>query len=108
MHAPHRSHDVIMIVMMVVGGGRAVGGGGGGGGSATPQIRPYSSSNVANIIFMVVMVWSLLQSSQWKSPFILMVDRGDCTFVTKVRHAQHAGAAGVIVADDICVCGGKA
>ena len=23
--------------------------------------------------------------SKWKSPYILMVDRGDCTFVTKVR-----------------------
>lgn len=25
------------------------------------------------------------QVSKWKSPYILMVDRGDCTFVTKVR-----------------------
>eukprot|EP00523_Entomoneis_sp_CCMP467_P015407 CAMPEP_0168777664 /NCGR_PEP_ID=MMETSP0725-20121227/6683_1 /TAXON_ID=265536 /ORGANISM="Amphiprora sp., Strain CCMP467" /LENGTH=586 /DNA_ID=CAMNT_0008827409 /DNA_START=54 /DNA_END=1815 /DNA_ORIENTATION=+ len=31
------------------------------------------------------------------SPFILMVDRGDCTFVTKVRNAQHFGAAAVLV-----------
>ncbi|EWM27859.1 Protease-associated domain, PA, partial [Nannochloropsis gaditana] len=42
--------------------------------------------------------------AQWKSPYILMVDRGDCTFVTKVRHAQHAGASGVLVADNLCVC----
>ena len=40
----------------------------------------------------------------WPSPFILMVDRGGCTFVTKVRNAQHAGAAAVIIADDKCLC----
>jgi hypothetical protein len=40
----------------------------------------------------------------WKSPFILMVDRGDCTFVQKVRKAQHAGAAGVLIADNMCQC----
>lgn len=77
------------------------------------------------------------QVAKWKSPYILMVDRGDCTFVTKVRavlwcrdsrggqgvsdqrwltiisitirtmqvrHAQHAGASGVLVADNLCVC----
>lgn len=31
---------------------------------------------------------------------IVLVDRGDCTFVTKVRAAQNAGAAAVIVADN--------
>jgi hypothetical protein len=40
----------------------------------------------------------------WPSPFILMVDRGDCTFVTKVRNAQRAGAAAVIIADNSCLC----
>lgn len=40
----------------------------------------------------------------WKAPFILMVDRGDCTFVIKVRNAQKAGAAGVLIADDTCLC----
>jgi hypothetical protein len=40
----------------------------------------------------------------WKSPFVLMVDRGDCTFVQKVRKAQHAGAAGVLIADNVCQC----
>jgi hypothetical protein len=40
----------------------------------------------------------------WKPPFILMVDRGDCTFVQKVRKAQHAGAAGVLIADNVCQC----
>jgi len=33
-----------------------------------------------------------------------MVDRGGCSFVQKVRNAQYAGAAGVIIADNICVC----
>jgi len=40
----------------------------------------------------------------WPSPFILMVDRGDCTFVKKVRNAQRLGAAGVVIADNICLC----
>jgi hypothetical protein len=40
----------------------------------------------------------------WKSPFILIVDRGDCTFVKKVRNAQRSGAAGVIIADSTCLC----
>lgn len=39
-----------------------------------------------------------------QGPFILMVDRGDCTFVTKVRNAQHYGAAAVLIADDKCQC----
>lgn len=33
-----------------------------------------------------------------------MVDRGECTFVQKVRTAQHAGAVAVIVADNVCQC----
>lgn len=40
----------------------------------------------------------------WPSPYILMVDRGGCTFVTKVRNAQRNGAAAVIIADDTCLC----
>jgi hypothetical protein len=40
----------------------------------------------------------------WQSPYILMVDRGGCTFVQKVRNAQRIGAAGVIIADDSCLC----
>jgi len=37
-------------------------------------------------------------------PFILMVDRGGCTFVQKVRNAQHSGAVAVIIADNTCQC----
>lgn len=40
----------------------------------------------------------------WPSPFILMVDRGGCSFVRKVRNAQRSGAAGVIIADTTCLC----
>mmetsp|Transcript_6355 Transcript_6355/g.9659 ORF Transcript_6355/g.9659 Transcript_6355/m.9659 type:complete len:537 (+) Transcript_6355:2-1612(+) len=40
----------------------------------------------------------------WKSPFILMIDRGDCTFVKKVRNAQKSGAAAVLIADSTCLC----
>jgi len=43
----------------------------------------------------------------WKSPYILMVDRGGCTFVQKVRNAQRSGAAGVIIADNTCLCSDK-
>ena len=32
---------------------------------------------------------------------IALVDRGSCSFVTKVRNAQNAGAAGVIVANNV-------
>lgn len=44
------------------------------------------------------------QMEPWPAPFILMMDRGGCTFVQKVRNAQHAGAAGVVIADNICIC----
>ena len=40
----------------------------------------------------------------WKAPFILMVDRGSCPFVKKVRNAQKLGAAAVIIADTTCLC----
>jgi hypothetical protein len=40
----------------------------------------------------------------WKAPFILMVDRGECTFVMKARNAQKLGAAGLIIADSTCLC----
>jgi PA domain len=44
------------------------------------------------------------KGGQPQAPFILMVDRGDCTFVMKVRHAQRAGASGVLIADNVCQC----
>jgi hypothetical protein len=40
----------------------------------------------------------------WPAPYILMVNRGGCTFVNKVRNAQRSGAAGVIIADTTCLC----
>lgn len=40
----------------------------------------------------------------WPTPFILLVDRGGCTFVTKVRNAQKSGASGVIIAENTCLC----
>ncbi|KAL7567362.1 hypothetical protein ACA910_010257 [Epithemia clementina (nom. ined.)] len=46
---------------------------------------------------------SLSQSSP--SPFLLLVNRGgSCSFIQKVRNAQHMGAAGVLIADNLCVC----
>jgi len=47
------------------------------------------------------------QMKPWPAPYILMMDRGGCSFVQKVRNAQHAGAAGVIIADNICLCSDK-
>ncbi|KAL7572550.1 hypothetical protein ACA910_000372 [Epithemia clementina (nom. ined.)] len=46
-----------------------------------------------------------LDTTGWSSPFILLVDRGDCSFVQKVRNSQRAGASAVLIADDICICG---
>lgn len=40
----------------------------------------------------------------WTPPYILMLDRGGCTFVQKARNAQRSGAAGVIIADNTCLC----
>lgn len=38
-------------------------------------------------------------------PFFVLVNRNrDCNFVRKVRNAQHLGAAGVIFADNQCIC----
>lgn len=36
--------------------------------------------------------------------YFLMVDRGECSFVEKVRNAQRDGAAAVFIADDRCLC----
>ena len=33
-----------------------------------------------------------------------MADRGSCSFVQKARNAQHAGAAGLLIADNLCLC----
>eukprot|EP00977_Amphora_coffeiformis_P011818 scaffold2897_cov178-Amphora_coffeaeformis.AAC.23 len=46
-----------------------------------------------------------IRDGHYHTPFILMIDRGDCAFTTKVRNAQKAGAAAVLIADDHCVCG---
>lgn len=44
------------------------------------------------------------QQRNWDPPFYLMVDRGDCTFVTKARNAQLYGASGLLVANNLCTC----
>merc|ERR1712176_1667216 len=33
------------------------------------------------------------------APFILLAERGECTFVRKVRTAQHLGAAALLIGD---------
>ena len=33
-----------------------------------------------------------------------MVDRGGCSFVQKVRNAQHYGGAAVLISDNKCMC----
>jgi len=37
-------------------------------------------------------------------PFFLLTTRGNCSFVMKARHAEQAGAAGLIIADTACLC----
>lgn len=41
---------------------------------------------------------------RWDPPFILMAPRGGCSFTTKARHAQMAGASAIIIADTTCLC----
>ena len=36
--------------------------------------------------------------------YFLLVDRGECSFVEKVRNAQKDGASAVFIADDRCIC----
>lgn len=68
-------------------------------------IPPYGGSIQQNVIYDVdENLCSPVTGKKWKAPFILMVDRGGCTFVQKVRNAQHAGAAAVIIADNACQC----
>lgn len=45
-----------------------------------------------------------LSNDQWEPPFALLVERGGCHFVEKVRNAQHAGARAVLIADNKCLC----
>ena len=48
------------------------------------------------------------QDGKWESPFLLMADRGNCAFTTKIRHAQILGAAALLVANNECTCGDTA
>ena len=36
--------------------------------------------------------------------YFLMVERGDCSFVEKIRNAQRENATAVIIADNTCLC----
>lgn len=69
-------------------------------------IPPYGGSIQQNVIYpdSDIDMCSPVTNEKWKSPFILFVDRGGCTFVQKVRNAQHAGAAAVVIADNACQC----
>lgn len=71
-------------------------------------IPPYGGSIQQNVIYAGTDegedMCSPVTKPHWKPPFILLVDRGGCTFVQKVRNAQHAGAAAVIIADSKCQC----
>lgn len=67
-------------------------------------IPPYGGSIQQNVIYAEEDMCSAAVKPHWKSPFILLVDRGGCSFVQKVRNAQHSGAAAVIIADNTCQC----
>jgi hypothetical protein len=47
------------------------------------------------------------QHPEWSKAdgFVLLVDRGDCHFTTKVRKAENLGAAAVVIADSVCLTG---
>lgn len=45
-----------------------------------------------------------IDASKWEPPFALLLDRGNCHFVEKVRNAQHAGARAVLIGDNKCLC----
>lgn len=70
------------------------------GGSIQQQVY-YTSDNLCTAVVKSIFPSGVV------SPFILMVDRGDCTFVSKVRNAQHFGAAAVLIADNNCQCDHK-
>jgi hypothetical protein len=68
-------------------------------------IPPYGGSILQNVQYTEDDLCTSYQPpGHWKSPFILMVNRGGCTFVQKVRNAQHAGAVAVVIADNVCQC----
>lgn len=69
-------------------------------------IPPYGGSIQQTVIYSGADqdLCTPVVNQRWKAPFILLVDRGGCTFVQKVRNAQHAGAAAVIIADNTCQC----
>ena len=48
-------------------------------------------------------VQKIIPDPDWASPFILIVNRGECHFTEKVRNAAKAGAIGVIVADNVAL-----
>eukprot|EP00457_Paulinella_chromatophora_P002143 gb/GEZN01002147.1/.p1 GENE.gb/GEZN01002147.1/~~gb/GEZN01002147.1/.p1 ORF type:complete len:777 (+),score=18.07 gb/GEZN01002147.1/:24-2354(+) len=46
----------------------------------------------------------IVRSPSWPPlgvPIILLIDRGSCMFVTKVRHAQNAGAQAAVIVDNL-------
>lgn len=67
-------------------------------------VPPYGQSISQNVYYTSDPLCDSNIRHDWKPPFILMVDRGDCHFTTKVRNAQHSGAAAVIIADTLCQC----
>ena len=47
----------------------------------------------------------ITRNPSWPADPIIMLDRGDCTFVQKVRHAENAGASAVLIVDNKPLCG---
>ena len=43
-----------------------------------------------------------------ETPYVLLVDNGGCSYVTKARHAQMAGASGLLIAQGQCLCRNQA
>lgn len=68
-------------------------------------IPPYGGSIEQKVIYTTEDLCAPpTDATKWHPPFILLIDRGGCSFVQKVRNAQHAGAAAAVIADNACQC----
>lgn len=75
--------------------------------ASTAQRLYYAGTATTRSTLCTIDKETSTSSHDYPTPFILMVDRGDCTFVTKARNAQQMGATALVVADTMCVCGAQ-
>eukprot|EP00808_Paulinella_micropora_P010849 g70477.t1 len=83
------------------------------GGSVTMRpalfgVVPYGRSIVGTVVYATPGDRSGCAPLPWmanwdniNTPLIMLIDRGECMFVTKVRHAQEAGAQAAVIVDNV-------